>query len=195
MFVAGTSPSHPLSDYAGSYAHPGYGTLTMAVAGDALEVTFNGITAPLEHRHYDVWHGADTDSDPTFEDVPFLFRGNFDGEIAGVVAPFEPTAAPIVFDKQADPRMSDPAFLERFVGAYVEEVSEQRAEVVLSGSVLTLELPNQPLYTLVPLPSRRFGIEGLQGFTVGFEDGEDGEVAKIVFYQPNGVFESKRVEE
>lgn len=66
--VASTAPSHPITDYPGTYEHPGYGTLEIAAGdGDSLLLTINGITAPLDHWHYDVWTGAETDGDPTFE--------------------------------------------------------------------------------------------------------------------------------
>jgi CubicO group peptidase (beta-lactamase class C family) len=56
---AGTKPAHKLEEYAGDYEHPGYGALKVAVAGDHLDVTYNGITAPLEYWHYEVWNGKE----------------------------------------------------------------------------------------------------------------------------------------
>jgi CubicO group peptidase (beta-lactamase class C family) len=193
--VAGTAPSHPIADYPGTYEHPGYGTLEIAARdGDnALELTINGITAPLEHWHYDVWTGAETDGDQTFEDQKFLFRSDYDGQIAAVESALEPRASPIVFDKRPPARLYDPEVLARFTGTYEDEVG-QRQTVELAGNVLTLHILGQPTYTLAPEVSGRFGIQGLRGFSVGFGE-EDGRVVKMVFYQPNGVFESKRVEE
>jgi hypothetical protein len=78
--------------------------------------------------------------------------------------PFEATAQPIVFARQADPRLSDPAYLQRLVGTYAGETG-QRGRIELSGTTLTLSLPGQPTYTLVPQVSGRFGIKGLQGFS------------------------------
>lgn len=192
--VASTKPSHPMASYPGTYTHPGYGTLEIEAASqNALSMTFNDITAPLEHWHYDVWNGAKSDGDPTFEDVKFLFKTSFDGDITAVEVPFEPTAAPIVFTKAPDARLSDPAYLERFLGVY-EGATGQKATIGLVGKNLTLYLPGQPLYTLIPEVSGRFNIDGLQGYSVGFDSDAAGKVSKIVFYQPNGVFESKKVE-
>jgi CubicO group peptidase (beta-lactamase class C family) len=102
--VAGTAASHPLTDYAGRYAHPGYGTLRITVADEALVVSYNDITAPLEHWHYDVWSGTEGEGgDTTFEDEKFIFRSNVDGLIATVEARFEPQCEPIAFAKQTDP--------------------------------------------------------------------------------------------
>ncbi len=194
--VADTRPSHPIADYAGSYRDAGYGHLEIKVAdaaANALEMTMNGITTPLVHWHYDVWNGAESDDDPTFEDQKLLFRSNYEGQIHAVESPLELTAAPIVFDKQPDARLSDPAYLERFVGTY-EGATDQQARIALAGDRLTLHVQGQPVYTLVPAVSGRFNIEGLQGFSIGFEQ-EDGRVTKAVSYQPNGVFDFVPVEE
>ncbi len=194
--TTGTAPSHALADYTGVYAHPGYGTLQIAAAsGDnALELRYNGIEAPLEHWHYEVWSGAETDGDKTFERMKVAFRSNFDGTIDSLVAPMEPTASPIQFDKQPDPKLSDPSFLQRFVGAYTDPVSEQTQRVTLSGNQLQLILQGQPVYTLTPRVDGRFNIGELQGFAVGF-DTDDGDVVSITYYQPNGVFTSERVDD
>ncbi|MFW6012106.1 MAG: serine hydrolase [bacterium] len=197
--VADTAPSHPLEDYPGVYEHPGYGRLTIEEGQDGgegergLTMTFNGITAPLEHWHYDVWNGAETDGDPTFEDMKIQFRSDLEGQVTEVVAPFEPAASAVEFTKRPDDRFSDPEYLEGFVGTYVGATGQQ-SRVERSGETLILHVQGQPAYTLEPQPSGRFAIQGLTGFSVGFEE-EDGRVTTLVFYQPNGVFEAERVEE
>lgn len=196
--VEETSPSHAIGDYTGAYAHPGYGELTIArrdAAEDALCLTYNGIDAPLAHWHYEVWSGAETEGDKTFENMKFAFRGNFDGVIDAVEAPLEPTASPIVFEKQPDPRLQDPEYLQRFVGAYADPITERTEQITLSGDELQLVLPGQPVYTLKPRVDGRFAIGDLQGFSVGFDEDEDGNVVSITYYQPNGVFKSERVED
>ncbi|MCB1634302.1 MAG: serine hydrolase [Xanthomonadales bacterium] len=194
---ANTKPSHPITEYAGSYAHPGYGVLTISGAPGkaALSMSFNGIDAPLEHWHYDVWKGTETDGDGTFQETKLLFRTDYSGDISAVEVPLERAAAPIVFTKQPDPQLSDPAYLQRFVGDYNDAETGTPDLIALSGNQLQLILPGQPVYTLVPAVSGRFDIKGLQGYAVGFTLDADGQVLKITYYQPNGVFESARVKE
>ncbi|MEO1366574.1 MAG: DUF3471 domain-containing protein, partial [Acidobacteriota bacterium] len=189
--VDGTSPSRALDDYVGDYSHPGYGTVEVKLVDGALAFTFNGIEAPLEHWHYDVFKGGRGD-DPVFEDSRLHFRGNFEGQIAEVLIPFELSASPIVFERKPGGELTDPEYLSRVVGRY--QSSGQVVSVTLSGETLTLHVPGQPAYALRPEVSGRFSLEGLQGFSVGFEE-VDGAVTKAIFYQPNGVFESIRVEE
>ena len=193
--VESTAPSRSLDAYAGTYRDPGYGTLTVRHEDGALHATFNGIDTPLAHWHYDVWKGDPADEkDTTFRDMTYQFRADFDGQIAELVVPFELTATPIVLAKQPDAAMTDPTFLAGLVGTY-EGATGQRGEIKLSGTTLTVHLPGQPVYTLVPEVSGRFGIEGLQGFTVGFETDAEGQGTTLTFFQPNGVFTSKRVED
>ncbi len=193
--IADTSPSHLLADYAGTYVHPGYGEMVIALAGEALELRFNGITAPLEHWHYDVWNGAEAeDGDPTFEDQKILFRGNVDGLVSSVEALLEARAAPIVFEKGSDPRLSDPEYLQGFLGTF-ETADDTKITVTLSGNVLTASIPGQPTFQLVPQLSGRFAIKDFAVITLGFELDEAGKATKVLLYQPNGVFEAQRVEE
>jgi CubicO group peptidase (beta-lactamase class C family) len=190
--VTGTSPSHPLADYAGDYQHPGYGRLAIELDGESVRLLYNGIRAPLEHWHYDVWNGAETEDDPTFEDVKLLFRGDVDGQIASVEATLELRAQPIVFARQPPARLFDPEYLERFVGEY--DLPGQRVRIELAGGVLKAILPGQPVYTLEPALSGRFTLAEVRVISVGFEQDAEGKVTKLVFYQPNGVFEAARAE-
>lgn len=51
---SGTQPSHALADYCGVFEHPGYGQLTVDLANDTLTITYNALTFPLLHYHYDI---------------------------------------------------------------------------------------------------------------------------------------------
>jgi CubicO group peptidase (beta-lactamase class C family) len=192
--IEGTSPSHPLADYAGTYTDPGYGTLEVRLTGESLEFEINGITTPLEHWHYDVWNGVETDVLPTFEDQKLLFRTNVDGLIAAVEAQLEARAEPIVFEKGPDPRLFDPEYLKHFVATY-ETATGTKITVALSGNVLTASVPGQPTYTLEPALTGRFVLKEFRMVSVGFEVDDAGAVTKAVLYQPSGVFDAPRVEE
>jgi CubicO group peptidase (beta-lactamase class C family) len=51
--VPGTIPSHKMTDYAGKYEDPGYGTIEITLKNEALSFSFNSIELPLYHYHYD----------------------------------------------------------------------------------------------------------------------------------------------
>ena len=77
-----------------------------ALSSDAVSVR-KGARVFLEH-----WGG-----DEPLRGVRLQFRTSLDGVVDAVVAPLEPRADPIVFQRRADPRLTDPAYLGRFTGS------------------------------------------------------------------------------
>ena len=106
----------------------------------------------------------------------------------------EARAKPIVFDKGPDPQLSDPEFLQRFLGVY-EMATGTKITVALSGDALTASIPGQPTYSLEPALTGRFVLKEVRMISVGFEVDDMGKVTKAVLHQPNGVFEARRVEQ
>jgi CubicO group peptidase (beta-lactamase class C family) len=189
--VPGTSPSHALTDYAADYADPGYGTLAITQDGDHLVATFSGMATSLAHWHYDVFNGLRNETDPTFEGMKYNFRTNTKGDIDAVAAPFEPSVSPILFLRQPDRRLLDPAYLQRFTGRYA--MPNDTATVSLQGTSLVLSLPGGPPFVLLPDRRTEFNLKGLEGFSVEFVADAQGVVTELRFKQPGGVFVAKRV--
>jgi CubicO group peptidase (beta-lactamase class C family) len=189
---AGTAPSHPIADYTGEYSHPGYGTMTISQDGEALRLLYNGIDAPLEHWHYDVWNGAETDGDEAFESTKFLFRGDVDGNVAAVESVLEARAQPIVFTKGPPAALSDPEVLAGFAGSY-ERDDGIKLVVDLVGDALTLSIPGQPTYHLEPDLNGRFVLQEVRVVSLEFVTGDDGETA-IRLHSPGSINMAKRVD-
>lgn len=186
--VPDTAPSHPLDAYVGDFAHPGYGTLAVARDGEGLTLRYNALVGPLAHHHYDSFAF-------TFEAfdlrVLFTFATDPAGDITAVAAPLEPTTPDIVFDRVPPAAMTDPAFLDRFVGAY--EVMGATMTVARMGSdALRLSLPGQPAYALAPCRGTEFRLAGLSGFSVEFEADDSGAVTGAILTQPDGVYTARR---
>ena len=181
---SGTKPSHAIADYAGDYEHQGYGVLTVEkLAGDKLQATYNHIVTPLEHWHYDVFNGVKS-KDPTFEDMKYNFRADVAGNIYAIEASFEPRVDPIVFRKKPDARLSDPKYLQQFLGEYI--LGPQTIVMSLRGSRLVLAIANQPPYELIPDIDGWFNLKGLTGFRARFTG------KTIELSQPNGLFTATR---
>jgi hypothetical protein len=185
----GTAPAHKLAEYAGDYRHPGYGDLQVTLAGDKLAFTFNGIETPLGHWHYETFSGGKAD-DPTFEDMKLTFRTDVNGNVAGVAVPFEPTLDDIYFVKKPDARMSDPAYLKTLVGDYT--LASQTVAVAVKGAGLTLAIPGQPVYDLVPEAGGEFSLKTAKVVRVRFLEDAKGQATGLEIIQPGGVFEFKR---
>jgi CubicO group peptidase (beta-lactamase class C family) len=188
----GTVHAHKLIDYTGDYAHPGYGDLKILIESGKLVFTYNGITTPLEHWHYESFN-AKRAEDPTFEDTKITFRTNVNGFVAALEIPIEPTLEETVFKKKPDAKYFNAAYLARFAGKYT--LINDSFTVSLKGDSLTLFLPGQPEYDLVPVLGDEFIFKQVKIISVKFLTDENDNVIAAEFIQPNGVFEAKRVNE
>ncbi|MGQ9673750.1 MAG: serine hydrolase [Candidatus Aminicenantales bacterium] len=186
----GTMPSHKLEEYTGDYFHPGYGELKVLLEGKQLAFTYNNITTPINHWHYETFSGGKA-KDPTFENIMLTFQTDENGYVAAVTAPFEPTADEIVFKKKPDARYFDPTFLKKFEGEY--ELLNQKYKVSLKGDTLTLFIPGQPVYDLMPELGDEFSLKQAKIVRLKFLWDAKGEVTHAELSQPGGVFEMKKV--
>jgi CubicO group peptidase (beta-lactamase class C family) len=189
--VLNTSPAHKLEDYAGDYFNPGYGDLKVTFEKGQLAFTYNFITTPLEHWHYDIFNGQKA-GDPVFEDMKFSFITDANGNVSRLEAPFEATLDPIVFEKKPDARLSDPAYLQKFAGTYV--LVEQPITISLKGTVLFASVPGAPDMELVPGLGDEFTLKQMKVVGLRFKMDEKGNVTAMELSQPGGIFEAKRQE-
>lgn len=189
----GTSPAHPLSDYAGTYRDPGYGAITVEREGDRLVARYHGVSFPLEHWHYDTFEGRTSDL-PLLRnlDVKFRFHTNERGDVGRMSVPMEPAVAPVEFAKQPPARMAEASFLRPLAGEY--SVLGATATVRLrDDDTLVMDLPGQAPVELLPYRGTRFDLEGQPGASVEFVR-EDGEVVRMLILQAGQVIEAERAE-
>jgi hypothetical protein len=191
---ADTQPSHELAEYAGDYEHPGYGRIAITQAGDALHWAYRGMSATLEHRHYDTFDLPEAPERLLPDRLPISFATDREGNIARLSAPLEPLVTDIVFERVASGACTDAAFRESCTGVFrhgsVTNVVAQDAE-----AQLTLSPASQPTYRLRPFRDGIFIIMELPGFRVEFRRSTDGAVDELIFHQPNGTFLAQRVKD
>ncbi len=70
----------------------------------------------------------------------------------------------------------------------------QKVTVGQKDGNLTLAVPGQPIYTLIPQGDMKFNVKELDGFSAIFQTGAGGKVKTMVLLQPNGQFKGERVE-
>jgi len=187
--VAETQPSHPLDDYVGQYAHPGYGTFEVTMDADSLVGRFGSFSSTLRHAHYDVFelHPEVGGDEQTFQ---VQFELAMDGSVDEAIIPLEPAVDPIVFTRTASEALRRAEYLSQFAGEYA--FRGQTLTVRLRGEdTLTLTVPGQPTYTLTPTEENEFNIQDLSGFSVTFSE-EDGAITQMTLHQPNGTFTAER---
>ncbi len=184
-----THPSRALNEFAGEYHHPGYGGCRVAHDGAGLTIDFHGIVCPLDHWHYDVFVCRETEDTPEIAGTKVQFSSDLDGDVASLHAILDPNVPPIVFERQPDARLRDPAFLARLAGQY--QLPTQAVTFAVSGAKLVVTLPGQR-YELEPRQGLVFALSGLAGYSVRFVEDSGGDVKKVVFRQPEGAFEAVR---
>ncbi len=79
--VAGTAPTLPLADYAGTYSHPGYGEVPVWLEDGHLVADLVGNVADLEHWHHDLFCAVPRDRG-AWLDHPQVFA-EFAADISG----------------------------------------------------------------------------------------------------------------
>jgi hypothetical protein len=101
--VPNTRPSHPPEDYAGEYAHPGYGRVAISATGGRLQLRYNRISFRLRHHHYDESRMRESllagESLSGGRDFRVSFRLDPAGAVGAVAIAFEPAVADIVFTR------------------------------------------------------------------------------------------------
>jgi CubicO group peptidase (beta-lactamase class C family) len=181
--IPNTHPSHSLDAYAGEYEHPGYGIFSVKLQSDQLIGSFNSMTSPLKHYHYDTFELVIEKFDARMK-VSFFINAR--GDINSLSAPLEPTVKDIVFQRLPPGDMTDKLFLERFIGEY--EIMGLTMTVALKGEQsLFVSLPMQPEFELIPYKGHTFHVKGLSGYSIEFKLDATGNVYEAVVEQPNGV--------
>ena len=161
-----TKPSHPLEDYAGEYAHPGYGTVSVLKDGAGLKAVYNGRDFALSHYHYDVFELKDP-QELQGPGAKVTFGLDIKGNVMTAAVQLEPTVKELVFTRLADKKMSERSFLEKFCGQY--ELQGQLFTVQIKGeNTLIVIVPGQPEMELVPYKGTEFTIKGAPNAAVEF---------------------------
>lgn len=78
-----TSPSRPLSAYAGNYENAAYGMATIAARKKGIEMTWNQTVAPLRHFNFDTF-AAHPPSDAPWDKSDILFSLDAMGEVVSL---------------------------------------------------------------------------------------------------------------
>ncbi len=186
----GTKPAHELAAYSGNYAHPGYGVIGFKQFNDGLVGTYNGLSSPFPHFHYEVFEAPD-DKLNDLAKTKVQFVTNVDGEVSAVSIVMETSVKPIEFIRQPDANLTKREFLVPLAGEY--ELGANKVTITLrNDNVLTLSIPGQAVRELVGLRGMKFALKGLDGYSIEFIADKAGKISQAAFYQPNGNFVATR---
>ena len=181
--VDGTSPSHSMKDFTGTYENPGYGTFEFDLKEDRLIGKYNNLNILFDHWHYDTFEISKESQLAEIEGLKIAFRHNFFGEIDSVVIPFEKEVDNIVFTKKKDERLFQEDYLKRFLGTY--NYLGFAFVVEREGDSLNVKALGQPPFVLVPEKDGLFSVTGYDKYTVQFFFNDDESVNGVHLIQPN----------
>lgn len=172
----GTNPSLAMEKYAGTYEDDLYGQVKVKYEDGKLTISYGpSMIADLEHWHYDTFRARWKDRFLGSALVSFALNAQGRIEELRISAPNWPAMS---FKRRQDAVAAidlGEGDLKKFVGKYESKSPPLEISVELVGGKLRLIVPGQPTYTLSPVSSNRFIIEGLpEGFAVQFDAAQDG---------------------
>lgn len=174
---SGTTPSHPLAAYTGTYEHPGYGSIEIAETDGKLGGTYNEMAFELAHHHHDIFRLS---VEERGDECLVRFGTGYRGDVDSLEALFEPLAPGILFR-----RVWEHARDRRLVGDYRLEdgrtaVIRRREDGALIASLPMLELRDVELVAVGP---RELALRGtdLVSFAVFYDEPQDGGPVERIF--------------
>ena len=197
----GTKPSFELNAYEGLYEHPGYGTMEIVAKNDSLFAYSPIDTSWLRHYHYDIFEpftvdkkeGIDT-SNPGQLYIQFYM--NTAAEVVKLTLPLQPgLKEDLSFNKKPKAKSITKKELEKYVGEYELSPGAKAKFYIKGDSTLYAFVEGQPEYELTPTEKHKFVFKSLQGFSVLFEENDQGEIIAVSFIQPNGTFKAKKLKQ
>jgi CubicO group peptidase (beta-lactamase class C family) len=189
--------THSLNEYEGIYHHPGYGNMDVFVQNDSLFLRTTKQLMWLKNWHYDIFYPFDVEPGEKIDtsdrgNISFRFNTGVNGEIESMNAyGFEAPTIELLYKKTPKAKPMTKAALEPYTGEYL--LAGTTVKVYIQGeNTLTVEVPGQPPYELLPVGNHKFSFKAVQGFHVQFEKKENEPASAVTFMQPNGNFKADR---
>lgn len=185
-------PSHPLAEYAGSFKHPGYGTMVIESSNDSLYAVTPKSKYWLKPAHYDVFQPYPFEDGKADMESFISYKYNFQCSDAGEISAVKVNTEGIIEFKRMIVEMETTMEeLQLYVGEYA--LGGQSIEVFIKESDgLFLTFSGQNETQLIATKLHKFAVKGMDGFSLEFVVGEDRVVSAVKFAQPNGTFEAQK---
>lgn len=190
--VEGTSPSHPMEEYEGTFYSPSAGKLVVSYDNDSLMAQSSYGRIWLRHYHYDVFEMF-MESNGKIDTTANFFRTIFETDPQGNVSKFtinlEANIDRTEFTRLVEEVAMESDALAIYEGEY--SIAGMTAKFYIKEGILRLFVPNQPEYQLIPIGDHEFQTKGLDGYSVKFTV-KDNTANEVDFIQPNGTFKATR---
>ncbi|MEM9051201.1 MAG: serine hydrolase [Bacteroidota bacterium] len=182
--IEGTSPTHALIEYTGTFKNEIYGPFTVSMEDDSLSLNFRKVDYPLFHYHYNRF---DTPDNEDFGKWSLNYNISPQGDINSITMNID--EGQVIFEKLADANLSNPEVLAQYEGKY--DYAGNELELKIKDGKLTMLGPPDQLF--VPIKKHLFRVERQDDFQIEFI--LEGEIVKGFSYKtPGGVYEVNRKE-
>jgi CubicO group peptidase (beta-lactamase class C family) len=182
--VPNTKPSHDLTEYAGEYEHPAYGTLKIYLNDNQLHFQFHKISLPLTHFHYDRFDSPDDEENGKWS---VNFSTNPQGDVDKATISLD--EGEVSFVRRT--AKLDEAVAQRIAGTY-ETVSGAKFQVAYRpGDGLYVVRVGAPDQKLIPYKGLKFRIPEFADVIIEFVE-ENGQITAMKQIDPSGEYVSKR---
>lgn len=188
------NPVRPLSDYAGSYSHPGYGALIVSALDDTLRLRLNEVDTEFAPSNVDLFTGLEGAAKPYLAQIKLQFHGDSEGRVAALSMDLEPASGErIWFQRQDELQMESDEYASMVSGRYQAQGRDFR--VSRQGKALVLSLSDSQHFELEADKNHRFSLKGLQQVAVQFVFDAKGVASAMKFFQGARSIEAVRKDE
>ncbi len=181
--VEGTSPTHPIRNYAGVFTNKAYGDFIVDYKKDSLYFNFRNTILPLTHYHYNRF---DTPDDEDFGKWSINFSINPQGEISTAVVSID--EGQVTFNKKPDESLVNPEVLNQYIGKY--EFAGSEFQIKLKDNKLTILGTTDNI--LIPYKKDIFKVEKFDDLEIEFIV-ENNEISGLKYKTPSGIYECKKL--
>ncbi|MDN3666926.1 serine hydrolase [Algibacter miyuki] len=181
--VKGTSPTHNINDYLGTYVNEVYGEFIIGKENDSVNFNFRRTTLPLQHYHYNRF---DTPNDEILGKWSINFSVSPQGEISTAVISID--EGQVTFNKKIDESLSSPEILNLYTGTY--EYAGSEFELKIKDNRLTMLGTTDEV--LIPYKKHIFKVEKFDDLQIEFIQ-KNNEISGLKYKAPSGIFECKKI--
>ena len=181
--IKGTSPTHALKDYSGTFTNKVYGDFKIDYNNDSLYFNFRNRILPLKHYHYNRF---ETPNDEDFGKWSINFNISAQGEINKAKISID--EGEVIFTKKVDASLENLELLRQYAGTYEFAGSKyviklKDDKLVLAGTVDSV---------LKAYKKNIFKVENVDDIQIEFLK-EKNKIKGLKANKPGGIYEFKKI--
>jgi hypothetical protein len=181
--IKGTSPTHALKDYSGTFTNKVYGDFKIDYNNDSLYFNFRNRILPLKHYHYNRF---ETPNDEDFGKWSINFNISAQGEINKAKISID--GGEVIFTKKVDASLENLELLRQYAGNYEFAGSKYVIKLKVDKLVLVGTVDS----VLKAYKKNIFKVENVDDIQIEFLK-EKNKIKGLKANMPGGIYEFKKI--